>query len=306
MGTILLFYKYIHIQYPKRVLKWQQKICTDLGLKGRILLAHEGINGTVGGSTEHINHYKELMHKHELFGDIDFKESAGSAQDFPRMQITIRPEIVSLGIDPTTLTPDNGGLHLTPKETHHLLQENPNDLVILDARNTCESQVGAFIGAIKPNIANFREFPDYIDQHADVFKDKQVLLYCTGGIRCERASAYVKEHTQAKKVYQMEGGIHRYTQEYPDGFFRGKNYVFDRRIALRITPDILAKCSLCQQPSDDFTNCINTKCNNHFICCNNCLLTYENTCSMVCKDLVAHNKVKTRADKIGTHTLLHS
>lgn len=305
MGKILLFYKYVPIEYPKRILKWQQKICSDLGLKGRILLAHEGINGTVGGSLEYIHRYQELMKKHPLFNDIDFKESEGSEHDFPRMQITVRTEIVSLGIDPIILTPHNGGIHLKPEETHQLIKENPDDLIILDARNNFESEVGAFVGAIKPDIKTFREFPAYINQHADTFKDKQVLLYCTGGVRCERASAYLKENTEAKKVYQMDGGIHTYTEKYPDGFFKGKNYVFDRRIAVRITPDILSQCSLCKIPSDDFTNCINSQCNNHFICCTACLIAYNNTCSTICQELVNNNKVKTRADKIGTHTSMH-
>lgn len=306
MGKILLFYKYVHIEYPKRVLKWQQKICADLAFKGRIFLGHEGINGTIGGTSENIERYKTLMHNHEFFGDIDFKESVGTADDFPRMQITVKNEIVALGIDPHSLTPKTGGIHLNPEETHCLIQENPEDLVILDARNNFESEVGAFTNAIKPDIKTFRDFPEYINQNADQFKDKRVLMYCTGGIRCERASSYVKEKTQAKEVYQMDGGIHRYVEAYPDGFFRGKNYVFDRRIAVRINPDVLAQCSLCQTSSDDFSNCINSECNNHYICCNDCLKSYNNTCGITCKELVASNKVKIRAITIGTHASLHS
>lgn len=301
MGKILLFYKYVAIEYPKRILKWQQKICADLGLKGRILLGHEGINGTVGGSVEHIERYKSLMHQHELFSDVDFKESVGTAEDFPRMQITVKNEIVAIGIDPDKLTPKNGGIHLDPAQTHALIQENPEDLVILDARNNFESEVGAFTNAIKPDIKTFREFPEYIDQHSEQFANKRVLMYCTGGIRCERASTYVKEKTGAKEVYQMDGGIHKYVEEYPDGFFRGKNYVFDRRIALRINADVLGHCSLCNAASDDFTNCINSECNNHYICCIACLEAYNNTCSDICKELVASNKVKIRAITIGTH-----
>jgi len=304
MGKILLFYKYIYVEYPKRLVKWQQKICADLALKGRIFIGHEGINGTVGGSLDNIERYKMLMHAHELFGDIDFKESEGSEHDFPRMQVTVKKEIVALGIDPERLTCAQSGAHLKPEETHRLIQENPENLVILDARNNFESEVGAFTNAIKPDIKSFREFPDYINAHASQFEGKQVLMYCTGGIRCERASAYVRENTNAKEIYQMDGGIHRYVEAYPDGFFRGKNYVFDGRIAVRINPDVLATCSLCQQPSDDFTNCINSECNTHYICCDACLAAYNNTCCMECKELVEHNKVAIRQDRIGTHASL--
>ena len=129
-----------------------------------------------------------------------------------------------------TVTAKNGGKHLTPEETHNLIAQKPNDLVILDARNDYEWRIGAFEGAIKPDIEHFRQFPKFVDDNLEQFKDKQVLMYCTGGIRCERASTYLKEKGVAKNVYQILGGIHRYAEQYPDGFFRGKNYVFDDRI----------------------------------------------------------------------------
>ena len=298
VGTILLFYTYTFIEYPKRILKWQQQICTDLGLKGRILLGHEGINGTVGGETENIERYKAIMRTNELFADIDFKESAGTADDFPKLAITVRDEIVRLGIPPEQLSSENAGTHLTPAQTHELIESKHSNLVILDARNNFESAIGAFQGAIKPDIEHFRDFPAFIDQNPDLFKDKQVLMYCTGGIRCERASSYVKQHTQAESVYQMSGGIHSYVEQYPDGFFRGKNYVFDNRIALPVTPDILAQCVRCDSPCDDYTNCMNVLCNKHYISCSSCLELYANTCSVACQDLVTQNKVKLRSKTV--------
>jgi predicted sulfurtransferase len=301
MGIILLFYTYTAIEYPKNILKWQQKICTDLGLKGRIILGDEGINGTVGGTVEHIARYKTIMHGHPLFADIDFKESEGSADDFPRLQIVVRDEIVRLGIDSKLLTSHDGGIHLAPSETHALIASHTDDLIILDARNEVEPAVGAFNNAIKPPINHFRELPAFIDAHATLFKDKQVLMYCTGGIRCERASSYVKKHTQAREVYQMDGGIHRYVEEYPDGFFRGKNYVFDGRVAVRVTPDIIGRCLLCTTASDDYTNCVNVMCNKHFICCSACMASYINTCSATCKTLVAQQQVNVRPAVVRTH-----
>jgi len=294
MNKIILFYKYIAIEYPKQIMKWQHEICQNLNIKGRILISHEGINGTLGGSIEALDEYKNIMSTHELFDAIDFKESDGDAECFPRLSVKVRNEAVSLGIPYDQLTAANAGQHLTPDQTHQLLTENPADLVILDARNDYEWAIGRFKNAITPNIENFRDLPQYLDQNIEQFKDKQVLMYCTGGIRCERASAYLNEKNVAKKVYQMEGGIHRYVEQYPDGFFRGKNYVFDGRVSVRINEDILSSCALCAKPCDDYYNCLNATCNKHFICCNDCVQVYENTCGSTCQTLIKEKKVNQR------------
>lgn len=296
MNKIILFYKYISIEYPKQVMKWQQELCKSLELKGRILISHEGINGTLGGSIDHLNAYKNAMDAHELFSDIDFKESDGGPECFPRLSVKVRNEAVSLGIPYDQLTPRNAGQHLNAQETHQLLTEKPEDLVVLDARNNYEWAIGKFEGAITPDIENFRDLPSYLDENLEQFKDKQVLMYCTGGIRCERASAYLNEKNVAKKVYQINGGIHRYTEEYPDGFFRGKNYVFDGRIAVKINDDILGSCAICNQACDDYYNCLNALCNKHFICCAPCIERLNKTCSETCKALIAENKVQQRPE----------
>lgn len=294
MGKILLFYKYVSIQYPKRILKWQRQICTDLGLKGRILLGHEGINGTVGGSEKAIERYKTTMRKNADFADIDFKESPGDASYFPKMEIKVKEEVVHLGIPPEKLTIQDGGDHLNPDQVHELLQNKPEDLVILDARNDYEWRIGKFQNALTPGIKNFRDFPEYIDQNIEKFKDKQVLMYCTGGVRCERATAYLNKKQVAKKVMQIEGGIVRYCEKYPEGFFRGKNYVFDRRVAVKINDDVLSSCDLCQTACDEYTNCVNAQCNAHYICCPSCMKQFNNCCNTKCLELVSNNKVKTR------------
>jgi predicted sulfurtransferase len=284
---IIIFYKYVSVEYPKQIQKWLQQLVTNFGFKGRILLGTEGINATLGGQTEHIERFKAIMSAHPLFGNIDFKDSPGSAEDFPRMQVKIRTEIVTLGIDPNELTAAEGGQHLSPAQTHELINKKPENLVILDARNKAEWKIGAFEGAIKPDIDHFRELPDFIKANAESFEGKQVLMYCTGGIRCERASAVVKKYTKAQEVYQIEGGIQRYAQQFPDGYFRGKNYVFDGRISIRVNDDILALCELCQKPCDEYANCRNAQCNKHFISCETCIKAYDTTCSMQCKGLVA-------------------
>lgn len=299
MSRIILFYKYVDIEYPEQIRKWQRELTTKLNLKGRIILGTEGINATLGGSEESLERYMQAMNEHPLFGSIDFKSSPGSAADFPRMRISVKNEIVHLGLDTKKYTVKDTGKHLTPAQAHELMAAKPDDLVIIDTRNDYEIAIGTVPGSINPHNKNFREFPEWVDQNLDLMKDKQVLMYCTGGIRCERASAYVNLKHVAKAVYQIEGGIHRYTEQFPDGFFRGKNYVFDNRTAVKINDDILSTCSLCDKPCDDYTNCINARCNELFLACQDCLTTYFNTCSNTCMQLVAQKAVNLRPDYHG-------
>ncbi|CDK30956.1 rhodanese-related sulfurtransferase [Candidatus Babela massiliensis] len=298
MGKILLYYKYVSIENPESVVLWQKELCQSLGLTGRIIVAQEGINGTLGGEDKAIENYKSQMINHHQFGhlfnDIDFKESSGSSNHFPRLRIVLKNEIVRLGLDPQEITAEDGGIHLTPEEVHNLIAQKPEDLVLLDTRNDYESRIGTFKDAIIPNTKTFREFPQYIDQNLEQFKDKKVLMFCTGGVRCERASAYLKSKNISKEVYQIKGGIHRYVEKYQDGFFRGKNYVFDGRIAAKVTNDILSQCTHCNKSYDDYTNCINAECNIQIIVCPECISIYHNTCSQKCLDLVNNKKVNVR------------
>lgn len=299
MNKVLLFYKYIHIQDPKALCDWQRTLCESLNLKGRILIGHEGINGTVSGQVDHIESYIQEMRKQETFADVDFKESIAHGQVFPKLKVKIRDEVVRLGISPTQLTIDKTGKHLDPQEVNELIESN-NNLVILDARNSFESKIGKFKNAITPAIEYFRQLPAFIDTHLELFKDKDVLMYCTGGIRCERASAYLKSKNVAHEVYQIKGGIHRYVEECPDGYFRGKNYVFDGRISMKVNEDILSACAICAQPCDDMTNCINAQCNEHFIACGTCIEKYQNTCSTHCLNLVLDQEVIIRTKPAHT------
>jgi len=294
METLVLFYKYVDIQYPHQILKWQKTTATDLGLKGRIILAHEGINGILSGSKESVDQYIQLMNEHELFGGIDFKISTGACGYHPRLRIVIKDEIVHFGVDTTKITAKMGGKHLTPEQTHALFENKPDDLIILDTRNDYESKIGTFKDAITPDIRNFRDLPEYLDNNIDQFKDKKVLMFCTGGVRCERATAYLKEKDVAQEVYQIEGGIERYVKKFPDGFFRGKNYVFDGRVSVRINNDILANCELCSVACDDYNNCMNASCNKQFIACTPCAQKYNGTCCTKCMELVEQKLVPIR------------
>lgn len=305
MNTIILFYKYVHIPVPKQILVWQKSLCRELGLKGRVIIASEGINATVGGLHENIEKYKAAMTAHALFGHIDFKESNATHDHFPRLRIVVKNEIVNLGLDPSYATADQAGTHLEPAQAHALMAQKPNDLIIIDCRNPYESAIGTIPGAIIPDIAHFRDFPAYIDKKADDLKDKQVLMYCTGGIRCERASAYVKLKGIAKEVFHIKGGIHRYVEQFPNGFFKGKNYVFDGRVAVKVTDDILGSCSLCKVACDDYSNCLRAACNKHFIGCKACIAQYGNTCSRTCYDLITIHHAPKRPNPMKVYNDLN-
>ncbi len=293
-GKIILFYKYIDIANPQEILQWQVSLCKALNLKGRVIIAHEGINGTVGGSSQAIDLYKQKMSLHELFAGIEFKEGIGGSDFFPRMRVVVRNEIVNLGIHPDQVSAKDAGAHLTPEQTHQLIASKPDNLLLFDARNDYESRIGTFVNAITPNIQYFRELPQFIDSNEELFKDKQVVMFCTGGIRCERASAYLKLKNIAKEVYQMQGGIDRYVAQYPNGYFRGKNYVFDGRISVPVTNEILTHCDICNSPYDEYTNCLNAECNKQYVACPTCMSRLNNCCSQRCLELVTEHKVVIR------------
>lgn len=296
MRRIILFYKYVHIEQVKAICDWMLATCEGLGLKGRVILATEGINGTLAGNPDLVDIFIKIMNAHHLFKKIDFKDSVegGEYDYFPRLRVVVKNEIVRMGVDTQEVSVRDTGKHLTPEQVHALLAKKPHDLVVLDGRNYYEARVGHFDGAIKPKIQYFRQFPEYIDQNLEQFKDKQVFMYCTGGVRCERASAYLKLKGVAKEVYQLKGGIHRYIEKYPQGFFRGKNYVFDDRIEIKVNNDIVGSCDLCSVPYDSYTNCLNAKCNKHFICCLNCKKDFAETCGRECQQLVADGLVPLR------------
>jgi predicted sulfurtransferase len=293
---ILLFYKYVSVDNPQAIALWQKTLCTSLNLTGRVLIAPEGINGTLCGSQDTTDQYILSMNEHPLFGNIDFKDSIvnGDFEYFPRLQVSIKPEIVSFGMDTSKITVADTGTHLTPQQVHELLQESPNDLIVLDVRNHWEAKVGKFTNAIVPTVQHSRDFPTFFDNNLEIFKDKQVLMYCTGGVRCERATAYLKLKGVAKNIYQIQGGIHRYIEKFPNGFFRGKNYVFDARITVKVNDDVLGKCDICAAACDQFTNCRNATCNKHFIGCSNCLQSLGNACSASCQDLLENHQATAR------------
>lgn len=292
MHEILLYYKYTSVQDPQELKKQQEELCKKLNLKGRIIVANEGINGTVEGLKENTTKYIEEMIKNPLFTDIHFKKSVGDGNAFPRISVKVRSEIVSahLGEDdfsPTQIT----GKYISAEELHEWI-ENKKQFFIIDMRNDYEHKVGYFENSILPPLANFRDLPKILPE-LEHLKDKTIVTVCTGGVRCEKASGFLVKHGFTD-VYQLYGGIVTYMEKYPNEDFKGKLYVFDNRVVMGFSTDdpkheIVGKCDKCGEKSDNYLDCDYKHCkgHRHFICCKNCLEKDGKAyCSEECKQKV--------------------
>lgn len=271
---ILLFYKYVHIANPEETKGWIVGLCEKYHVKGRLIIASEGINFTFEGKTQDTEDFIVEMQSDERFSHIHFKRSAGTGDAFPKLSVKVREEIVSahLGtcdIDPNEVT----GKHLPPKELHEWIRSG-KEFYIIDMRNAYEHKVGKFAGSICPPLENFRDLPKIIESIAHL-KNKTVVTVCTGGVRCEKASGYLI--TQGfTDVYQLDGGIVSYMEQFPNEDFEGKLYVFDRRVMMGFYTDdethtVIGTCDHCGAVSEQYINCENKTCNRHMILCDACV-----------------------------------
>ena len=288
MRKIILFYKYMDIKNPEKIKQEQILLCGNLNLKGRGIIAKEGINFTLEGTEKEVNNYKLTMNK--IFQDIHFKESESEGNAFPKLSIKVRDEIVTarLGkddVNPNFLT----GKYLSAEELHNWY-ENKKEFIILDMRNGFEQEVGYFENSLLSQFARFDELPKIIPQlKKDLLeKDIPIVTVCTGGVRCEKASGFLL-NCGFKNVYQLFGGIHSYMEKYPNGYFRGSLYVFDQRVVMGFNFDdqnreVLGRCAKCDTPSENYINCKDPFCNRHFIACKNCLIDGKILCPMGCRD----------------------
>lgn len=294
---VLLYYKYVTIDNPAAFAKEHLAFCNELGLKGRILVAKEGLNGTLSGTREQTQIYMDTLHSDLRFSDMIFKVDEAEGHAFKKMHVRPRREIVALkldqDIDPHRLT----GRHLKPKEFYQALQDE--DVIIIDARNNYETQIGHFRNAILPNVETFRDLPQWIEQHLSAYKDRRVLTYCTGGIRCEKFSGYLLR-AGFRDVSQLDGGIVEYGKdpEVKGKLYDGKCYVFDQRISVpvnRTTEDVVVgHCHHCGKPCDRIVNCANPECNRQYICCEACEREYHRSCSDACRH---HSRNRYEAER---------
>uniref|UniRef100_UPI00398F8D48 thiosulfate sulfurtransferase/rhodanese-like domain-containing protein 2 n=1 Tax=Pristiophorus japonicus TaxID=55135 RepID=UPI00398F8D48 len=278
-GEVLLYYSYCDIEEPQVICAWQKALCHQLHLTGKVRISKEGINGTVGGCKTATKLYIQTMLSHPLFQTMsteDFKRSAGGAHCFRDLRVGVFKEVVPMGVDPEKVSYKDAGIHLTPEEFHRKVEALSNnaqirkDTILLDCRNFYESKIGNFQYCLAPNIRKFSYFPDYVDTNLECFKDKQVLMYCTGGIRCERGSAYLRSKDVCKEVYQLKGGIHKYLEQFPSGFYRGKLFVFDDRYAISANDDIISECRYCGVPWDEYRLCSTSYCCQLVLSCVHC------------------------------------
>ena len=258
---VILFYKYVRIAEPESFAAEQRALCSSLGLKGRVLIAEEGINGTLGGPLDAINQYVTQFHGDTRFADVAIKVSHGETGTFPKLVVKVRREIVTLGAGP--ITPEQGN-QLSPAAWKQMMENDPN-AVLLDIRNRFESDAGRFEGAVVCEIENFRELPDYVDKLEEL-KPKKILMYCTGGIRCEKASALLRSRG-FENVFQLHGGILTYQDQFGNEHWQGECFVFDQRMTVRVDEGLvqIGRCSHTGRATSRFVNCLHDPCHKLFI-----------------------------------------
>ncbi|MDB9881964.1 rhodanese-related sulfurtransferase [Bacteroidia bacterium] len=287
--TTISFYKYVNIGNPQLFRDHIFYHWNPLGVLGRIYVANEGLNAQLSVPTEQLDAYKSALEDIVFLQNIRLNYAVeDDGKSFFRLTIKVRKKIVADGLDDDLFDMSKPGQYLKVEEFNKLTDRE--DTVLIDMRNHYESEVGHFDGAWCPDVDTFRDqLPLVVDDLKDQ-KNKPVVMYCTGGIRCEKASAYLK-HKGFKDVYHLEGGIIKYARDAKkDGLrnkFIGKNFVFDERLNERITEDVIADCHQCGEPFDDHTNCINKACNLLFIQCPKCAEKLEGTCSEACKEVAA-------------------
>jgi UPF0176 protein len=277
---ILLYYCYTQIQDPEQYREEHHLFCLNLGLRGRIIIAKEGINGTVSGTKEATQAYMDWMKADPRFESTEFKVDVHNDHAFQKLHVRVKSEIVHSSlthIDPKERT----GIHLEPLEFKAM--KDREDVVILDVRSDYEHELGRFKNAVTLDIENFRDFPDKVKE-LEKYKGKKILTYCTGGIKCEKASAFLLEQG-FEDVYQLHGGIIKYGMEAGGEDFEGKCYVFDGRVAVdvnTVNPKVISKCYVCNTESDRMVNCANAECNKHVPICESCGTKLEGACSEEC------------------------
>lgn len=276
MQKILLYYKFTPIKDPQAVRLWQKTLAESLELRGRILISSHGLNGTVGGELEDLKSYIKATKEHPAFKDTAFKWSDGSREDFPRLSVKVRDEIVAFDAADELRVDENGviggGTHLKPKEVHDLV-ESRDDVVFFDGRNAHEAAIGKFKNAIVPDVNTSRDFIKELESGKyDDLKDKPIVTYCTGGIRCEILSSLMMNRGFTE-VYQIDGGIAKYGEEFgDDGLWEGSLRVFDDRMTMEFSDHtaVIGECSHCKEATSNYENCAFANCNNLVLICDNC------------------------------------
>ena len=282
------FYRYVNIDNPNALRDELYKEWIELNVLGRVYIAEEGINAQISIPAPKFDTFIELLNKRVYLADMPIKHAVEEGQSFIKLAIRVKKEIVAYNVPENEYNMNQVGTHLNASEFNKAL-ESP-DTVVVDMRNYYESEVGHFHNAILPDVERSQELLPEVKKLLQNNEDKEVLLYCTGGIRCEKASSYLLHHG-FKDVKQLKGGIIQYAQDVKteniDSKFIGSNFVFDQRLEERITDDIISKCHQCGNSSDTHTDCLNQACHILFIQCEKCREKFEGCCSTECQDFAA-------------------
>lgn len=277
MQKIILFYIFTPLDDVEAIKLWQQNLAASLKLSGRIIIASHGINATLGGEIDYLKKYIKNLKTYPKFKNIEFKWSDGSSFDFPRLSVKIRKELVSFNIDNELAVNQDGviggGKRIKPKQLHDFIEKNNKQVVFMDGRNAREAAIGKFKGAVVLDVEHTRDMPKEITKSKyNNLKDKAVITYCTGGIRCEVLSKLLIDEGYSD-VYQLDGGIIKYLEEYKDdGLWEGSLFVFDKRMSIDSSPNtkIISKCTLCLEETNQFMNCSDLSCNELILACRKC------------------------------------
>lgn len=256
---IVLFYVFTPLPDPEAIRLWQHTLAASNNLTGRILISEHGINATVGGDLDDVKQYVRGTRSYAPFKDADIKWSEGLGDDFPRLSVKVRSEIVTFGAREELKVDDagvvGGGVHLSPQQVHELVDERGDDVVFFDGRNAFEAQIGKFKNAVVPDVETTREFVAQLDSgQYDHLKNSPVVTYCTGGVRCEVLSSLMRARG-FEEVYQIDGGIVRYGETYgDDALWEGSLYVFDKRMKIDFSDhtSVIGRCTVCTNPTSRY------------------------------------------------------
>ncbi len=286
--TTLSFYQYAKIGNPNLFRDHFYILLSSLGVLGRVYVAKEGVNAQISVPTENFEALKTRLNDITFLMGIRLNVAIeDDGKSFFKLKIKCKDKIVADGLEDASFDVTDKGVHLDAENFNELTDKE--DTIVVDMRNHYESEVGHFKNAITPDVDTFREALGVVEEELAAHKDKHIVMYCTGGIRCEKASAYYK-HKGFKNVYQLEGGIIEYSRQIKakglENKFRGKNFVFDERLGERISHEIISQCHQCGKPCDVHTNCVNEACHLLFIQCESCAEKYEGCCSDDCKSVI--------------------
>lgn len=283
---VLAFYLFTRIEDPAMEVKKHHEFFNERDIRSRIYISRDGINAQMSAERSHAEEYIAWLKGDDRFRSVDIKIHQSREHVFPKATVKVKEQLVALDCN---ADPKEGGVHVPASEWKKMLEERDEKTIVLDVRNDYEWVIGHFEGALKPQLDTFRKFPEYARMLKEEYdpKETKVMMYCTGGIRCELYSALLKNEG-FENVFQLDGGVIKYGLEEGSDYWKGKLFVFDDRLAVPVSEndpaEVISACRFCGTPSDVYYNCANMDCNELFLCCSECAEKYKGCCKTECED----------------------